>query len=176
MGFSITNVTNVSCQQQLVTCSRKSFQPFSPSDNVFTNEKVAFFSYTSSYPCPYIFSHALKYKENQFYYICSQCQIYFNKKLGERSHPNGNNVILEVVYIFAHHLSWNLAFEFFDKSSINLIVLKVVLGSLKEKEHIFIIVDLVALTNSINICFLKLEPCISMFVKCGTMVVVMFTK
>jgi len=66
---------------------------------------------------------------------------------------------------------------FLTKSSINLKVFKIyLLGSFKEKEHIFIIVALVVLTTSINICFLKLEPCIPMFVEHGTMVVVMFIK
>jgi len=43
----------------------------------------------------YIF-HSLKYMKNYFYYTCSQCQISFNTKLGKMSHPNENNVFLEV--------------------------------------------------------------------------------
>jgi hypothetical protein len=50
------------------------------------------------------------------------------------------------------------------------------LGFFKDKEHNFIIVALLALITSINICFLKQEPHIPMFVEHATMVVVMFIK
>jgi len=42
-----------------------------------------------------------------------QCQISFNKELGERLHPDVNNVSLEAESFLPHHLSWNLGFERF---------------------------------------------------------------
>jgi hypothetical protein len=93
------------------------------------------------------------------------------------SHPDVNNVFLEAKSFLPtiYHGTWDL--NVYDKSSINLIVVKIyVLGSFKYKEHNFIIVALLVLTTSINICFLKPEPCIPMSVKHGTMVVVMFIK
>ncbi len=155
-------------QSHVVTNNLVTFQPFSTSDLLFLGIKLSL--------SIYIF-YALKYRENQFSLKKIQCQISFNKELGERSHPNVNNVFLEGESFLHTICNGTQDLNVFDKSSIKLIIFKIyLLGSFKDKEHIFIIVALLALTTSINICSSKPKPCIQMFVEHGTMVVVMFTK
>jgi hypothetical protein len=97
--FSITNVTNVSFKWQLVACRHKSFGyvlAFFTNDNASIDEKIlSFMGHQAILVRIYFLMHWSIEKTSFIILNFSQCQMCFNMELGERSHPNVNNVFLE---------------------------------------------------------------------------------